>query len=52
MIEFVSQRVAMCRVCSQPEGVMKPDIVFFGEDLSDDFHEKMAEDRERVCSLL
>ncbi|VDK70081.1 unnamed protein product [Onchocerca ochengi] len=43
-----SGRVAMCRVCSQPEGVMKPDIVFFGEDLSDDFHEKMAEDRERV----
>ncbi|CAG9539951.1 unnamed protein product [Cercopithifilaria johnstoni] len=41
-------RVAMCRMCSQPEGVMKPDIVFFGEDLSDDFHEKMAEDRERV----
>uniref|UniRef100_A0A915PBI8 NAD-dependent protein deacetylase sir-2.1 n=1 Tax=Setaria digitata TaxID=48799 RepID=A0A915PBI8_9BILA len=43
-----SGRVAMCRVCSHSEGVMKPDIVFFGEDLSDDFHEKMAEDRERV----
>ncbi|KAK6110669.1 Sir2 family protein [Brugia pahangi] len=43
-----SGRVAMCRVCSHPEGVMKPDIVFFGEDLSDDFHEKMAEDREMV----
>ncbi|KAL3982369.1 Sir2 family protein [Acanthocheilonema viteae] len=43
-----SGRVAMCRICSHPEGVMKPDIVFFGEDLSDDFHEKMAEDRERV----
>ncbi|KAM3726017.1 NAD-dependent protein [Dirofilaria immitis] len=43
-----SGRVAMCRVCNHPEGVMKPDIVFFGEDLSDDFHEKMTEDRERV----
>ncbi|VDK81416.1 unnamed protein product [Litomosoides sigmodontis] len=43
-----SGRIAMCRICSHPEGVMKPDIVFFGEDLSDDFHEKMAEDRESV----
>uniref|UniRef100_A0A1I7W154 NAD-dependent protein deacetylase sir-2.1 n=1 Tax=Loa loa TaxID=7209 RepID=A0A1I7W154_LOALO len=43
-----SGRVAMCRVCNHPEGVMKPDIVFFGEDLSDDFHEKMAEDREKA----
>ncbi|VDM96738.1 unnamed protein product [Thelazia callipaeda] len=41
-------RVAMCRICNQPEGVLKPDIVFFGEDLSDDFHEKMAEDRNKV----
>lgn len=41
----------MCRVCKHPKGVLKPDIVFFGEDLSDEFHEKMAEDRDMVYFL-
>ncbi|KAL7643314.1 UNVERIFIED_CONTAM: hypothetical protein RMT77_006606 [Armadillidium vulgare] len=31
--------------------VMKPDIVFFGEGLPDEFHDKMAEDKDE-CDLL
>ncbi|VDK56635.1 unnamed protein product [Gongylonema pulchrum] len=38
----------MCRVCNHAEGVIKPDIVFFGEDLSEEFHTRMAEDRSKV----
>lgn len=30
---------------------MKPDIVFFGEGLPDEFHDKMAEDKDQ-CDLL
>lgn len=32
-------------------GIMKPDIVFFGEGLPDSFHEAMTEDKNR-CDLL
>ncbi|CAG9856071.1 unnamed protein product [Phyllotreta striolata] len=32
-------------------GIMKPDIVFFGEGLPDTFHEAMTEDKS-VCDLL
>lgn len=32
-------------------GIMKPDIVFFGEGLPDSFHEAMAEDKNK-CDLL
>lgn len=30
---------------------MKPDIVFFGEGLPEEFHDKMAEDKDE-CDLL
>lgn len=30
---------------------MKPDIVFFGESLSDEFHKQMADDKKK-CDLL
>lgn len=33
------------------QGIMKPDIVFFGEGLPDHFHEAMAADKSR-CDLL
>ena len=42
----------MCQVCGDPRGVLKPDIVFFGEDLADEFHERMIEDRPEVYFLL
>ena len=30
---------------------MKPDIVFFGEGLSEEFHDKMSQDKDE-CDLL
>lgn len=33
------------------QGIMKPDIVFFGEDLSENFHTKIDKDRKK-CDLL
>ncbi|XP_064092637.1 NAD-dependent deacetylase sir2D-like isoform X2 [Macrobrachium nipponense] len=38
-----------CQVPLQP--IMKPDIVFFGEGLPDEFHDRMAEDKDE-CDLL
>ncbi|KAG8688121.1 NAD-dependent histone deacetylase sir2 [Ceratobasidium sp. 394] len=35
-----------------PKGIMKPDIVFFGEPLTDDFDQYLFEDRETVDLLL
>ncbi|KAG5641798.1 hypothetical protein DXG03_004184 [Asterophora parasitica] len=35
-----------------PPGIMKPDITFFGEKLTDEFDQSLAEDRERVDLLL
>lgn len=40
------QKIARCRKCL--EGIIKPDIVFFGEDLSPEFHRQMAEDKHKV----
>lgn len=33
-------------------GILKPDIVFFGEDLSPEFHDTLASDMKRVDMLL
>ncbi|KAG5638568.1 hypothetical protein H0H81_011914 [Sphagnurus paluster] len=35
-----------------PPGIMKPDITFFGEKLTDEFDQSLAEDREHVDLLL
>lgn len=35
-----------------PPGIMKPDITFFGEKLTDDFDRALEEDRERVDLVL
>ena len=35
-----------------PSGIMKPDITFFGEKLTDDFDHALEEDRNRVDLLL
>jgi len=34
-----------------PLAVMKPDIVFFGESLPEEFHDQMAQDKDE-CDLL
>jgi NAD-dependent deacetylase sirtuin 1 len=36
----------------QPESIMKPDIVFFGEGLGDEFHQSVARDKEDVDLLI
>lgn len=45
--------IPKCTVC--PGGtemaIMKPDIVFFGESLPEEFHQQMAEDKQD-CDLL
>ncbi|CAL2041292.1 unnamed protein product [Caenorhabditis brenneri] len=43
--EVLEMRVPRCTQC---QGVIKPDIVFFGEDLGKDFHRKMTEDKNKV----
>ncbi|CAB3406463.1 unnamed protein product [Caenorhabditis bovis] len=44
--DVMAQRVAKCRVCD--DGVIKPNIVFFGEDLAQDFHRQISEDKNNV----
>ncbi|VDM72275.1 unnamed protein product [Strongylus vulgaris] len=46
----MAKRVAHCPRCTV--GVIKPDIVFFGEDLSKDFHTQMAIDKDDVDLLV
>uniref|UniRef100_A0A0N5AMT8 NAD-dependent protein deacetylase sir-2.1 n=1 Tax=Syphacia muris TaxID=451379 RepID=A0A0N5AMT8_9BILA len=50
--DIAAKRIAMCQVCKDPRGILKPDIVFFGEDLSDEFHERMVEDRPEADLLV
>ena len=50
--------IPYCRVCPPNEetekededgvGIMKPDIVFFGEGLPDTFHEQLQQDKTEV----
>ncbi|KAF0301188.1 NAD-dependent protein deacetylase sirtuin-1 [Amphibalanus amphitrite] len=62
--DIFQQRIPACPRCpasasvvsiasgnDRPPSIMKPDIVFFGEGLPDEFHRSMELDRER-CDLL
>ncbi|RWS09680.1 NAD-dependent protein deacetylase sirtuin-1-like protein, partial [Dinothrombium tinctorium] len=54
--DVFAQRIPYCTRCSRDEGgdqmaVLKPDIVFFGEGLSDEFHDAMSIDKDN-CDLL
>ncbi|GIY22981.1 NAD-dependent protein deacetylase sirtuin-1 [Caerostris darwini] len=51
--DIFNQTIPYCVHCptEEPRGIMKPDIVFFGEGLSDEFHECLNEDKD-VCDLL
>lgn len=55
--DIFAQRIPFCTRCAQighpaeMQAVMKPDIVFFGEGLSDEFHQAMAADKSN-CDLL
>ncbi|CAI4231978.1 unnamed protein product [Auanema sp. JU1783] len=48
--DVMAKRVARCPQCK--EGVIKPDIVFFGEDLAQEFHRQMAIDKDDVDLLV
>uniref|UniRef100_A0A1I7UNL5 NAD-dependent protein deacetylase sir-2.1 n=1 Tax=Caenorhabditis tropicalis TaxID=1561998 RepID=A0A1I7UNL5_9PELO len=43
--DVLEMRVAHCKQCG---GVIKPNIVFFGEDLGRDFHRHVTEDKDKV----
>ncbi|KAF8782224.1 NAD-dependent protein deacetylase sirtuin-1 like protein [Argiope bruennichi] len=52
--DIFNQTIPYCPVCPAElgeRGIMKPDIVFFGEGLSDEFHECLNDDKQ-VCDLL
>lgn len=52
--DIFAQRIPSCPNCgsnSEEMAVMKPDIVFFGEGLSDEFHNAMSSDKD-LCDLL
>uniref|UniRef100_A0A914CZK2 NAD-dependent protein deacetylase sir-2.1 n=1 Tax=Acrobeloides nanus TaxID=290746 RepID=A0A914CZK2_9BILA len=48
--DVLAQKISYCKKCKT--GVMKPNIVFFGEDLGDDFHEQISEDIDKVDLLV
>lgn len=53
--EVFAQRIPYCKVCTPTEGAMnilKPDIVFFGEGLPEEFHTQIKEDKERADLLI
>lgn len=49
----IFQVIPKCPKCPSDcaTAIMKPDIVFFGENLPEHFHYQMAEDKEQ-CDLL
>ncbi|XP_054262575.1 NAD-dependent protein deacetylase sirtuin-1 [Macrosteles quadrilineatus] len=53
--DVFQQKIPQCPVCPAnsdiSRGVMKPDIVFFGEGLPESFHTAMAKDKD-LCDLL
>lgn len=48
------QEVPLCPHCAAKgkEGVMKPDIVFFGEGLRESFHRQIQEDKDKVVAAV
>ncbi|TPX70928.1 hypothetical protein SpCBS45565_g01420 [Spizellomyces sp. 'palustris'] len=51
--DIFQKQVPMCPVCGEErDGIMKPDITFFGEMLPDEFDRLFAEDKEKVDLLI
>ena len=50
--DIAIQRVPMCAHCGSPEGIIKPDIVFFGEPLPKRFHDSIKCDENDVDLVL
>lgn len=49
--DVLQQRVPMCQACHASDGIVKPDIVFFGESLPRRFHDAIKRD-ERTADLV
>ncbi|CAF0759710.1 unnamed protein product [Adineta ricciae] len=51
--EILQQKIPHCPKCpaDRPDAILKPDIVFFGEQLPDDFHKAISLDKSQ-CDLL
>ncbi|CAF2397594.1 unnamed protein product [Rotaria sp. Silwood2] len=52
--EILQQKIPYCSKCSKDNNnnaILKPDIVFFGEQLPDDFHKTISIDKNK-CDLL
>jgi NAD-dependent SIR2 family protein deacetylase len=51
--EILQQKIPHCSKCSEdiPDAILKPDIVFFGEALPEDFHQTISIDKDK-CDLL
>ncbi|KAK3738052.1 hypothetical protein QZH41_012930 [Actinostola sp. cb2023] len=53
--DIFNQRIPVCSKCKQEEGTfatMKPDIVFFGENLPSDFYHHLEDDSEKADLLI
>ncbi|KAL4164428.1 hypothetical protein KRP22_004294 [Phytophthora ramorum] len=50
--DVLNQRVPMCTSCNSPDGIVKPDIVFFGESLPRRFHDSIKSDEDEADLVL
>ncbi|KAF1331541.1 Nad-dependent histone deacetylase sir2-like protein, partial [Globisporangium splendens] len=50
--DVLSQRVPMCSACNAEDGIVKPDIVFFGESLPRRFHDSIKSDENEADLVL
>ena len=51
--EIIQQKIPHCPKCPEDvhDAILKPDIVFFGESLPEDFHQTISVDKDK-CDLL
>lgn len=50
--DVANQRVPMCKECNALDGIVKPDIVFFGESLPRRFHDSIKSDENEADLVL
>lgn len=50
--EISEKRVPLCKSCDSSSAVIKPDIVFFGEQLPDRFHHLIQQDEKKADLVL
>ncbi|EGZ21451.1 hypothetical protein PHYSODRAFT_313641 [Phytophthora sojae] len=50
--DVLNQQVPMCKSCNSPDGIVKPDIVFFGESLPRRFHDSIKSDEGEADLVL